>query len=91
MYSFYVDTNKCSIYNKHIATENRASYIGGIIVEETRESEYHAMTNEEYRERLNHISSQIVRNDVLGYYYTYIVEKERVRRGVCGKNKKNGA
>ena len=55
------------------------------------ESENHKMTNEEYRERLNHIFSQIDRSDVLGYYYTYIVEKERVRLGVCEKNKKNGA
>lgn len=59
-------------------------------MEETKESEYHAMTNEEYRERLNHIFSQIDRNDVLGYYYTYIAEKERVRRCVCEKSKKNG-
>lgn len=59
-------------------------------MEETKESEYHAMTNEEYRERLNHIFSQIDRNDVLEYYYTYIVEKERVRRFVCEKSKKNG-
>ena len=60
-------------------------------MEETNESEYHTMTNEEYRERLNHIFSQIDRSDVLGYYYTDIVEKERVRLGVCEKNKKNGA
>ena len=60
-------------------------------MEEAKESEYHAMTNEEYRERLNHIVSQIDSNDVLGYYYTYIVEKERVRLGVCEKSKKNGA
>ena len=49
------------------------------------------MTNEDYRERLIDIFSKIDNNYVLKYYYTYIVEKERIRLGVCEKNKKNGA
>ena len=49
------------------------------------------MTNEEYREKLNNIFSQIDRNDVLGYYYTYIVEKEKIRQNSYKKIEKNGA
>lgn len=56
-------------------------------MKETKELICTDMTNEEYRERLNHIFSQIGRNDVLRYYYTYIVEKEKIRRNVCEKGK----
>lgn len=49
------------------------------------------MTNEEYREKLNNIFSQIDNNDVLCYYYTYIVEKEKIRQNAYKKNEKNGA
>ena len=60
-------------------------------MKETNESENHKMTNEEYREKLNNIFSQIDRNDVLGYYYTYIVEKEKIRQNSYKKIEKNGA
>ena len=38
--------------------------------------------NEKYRERLNHILSQIHNTEILRYYYTFIVEKERIRGNV---------
>ena len=72
----------CSAYNDYIAADNRASWIGGIIVKKNKECECCIITNEDYRERLINIFSKIDNNDVLKYYYTYIVEKERIRGNV---------
>ena len=68
MYLFYVDTNKCSIYNKHIATENRASYIGGIIVEEARECAEKIL----YKEKIVEMVNEIENAGTLEYLYTFI-------------------
>lgn len=38
--------------------------------------------NEKYRQRLNHILSQIHSTEILRYYYTFIVEKEKIRGNV---------
>lgn len=67
--------NKCSTYNKRIATDNRASYIGGIVVKETKEQECTIMTNEEYRERLNEIFEKMDSRK-LRFWYRYISKIE---------------
>lgn len=51
-------------------------------MKKNKECECYIMTNEDYRERLINIFSKIDNNDVLKYYYTYIVEKEKIRGNV---------
>ena len=63
-----LDTNKCSIYNNYIATDNRASYIGGIIVEKTKECDEKVLYEDKIVEMVNSIND----TGTLEYLYTFI-------------------
>ena len=52
-----IDTNERSIYNNYIATDNRASYIGGIIVEKTKECDEKVLYADKIVEMVNRIEN----------------------------------
>lgn len=52
-----IDTNKRSVYNNYIATDNRARYIGGIIVEKTKECDEKVLYEDKIVEMVNSIEN----------------------------------
>ena len=66
--------NTRSIISLHRTDNTIACLIGGICMED-KTSDYVEMTNEEYREELNKIFSDIHENYKLRWFYRFTIEK----------------